>query len=443
MLTNLTARFAALITAFKLIFLLQWSKLSSDQIVLEIFGASKGTSGERSERLAGVFVSENVVNLSDKNLSEDQIKLLSKGLKFSPTPRDIDKGQLKADVDAFKRRIRLSWYFKDEENSDYDPDAFYVISGWNPPRADNILETYLSLLEKEVLSVSPEGRNFSNLSFGERQALGELKSDKTIVIKEADKGSAVVVWDRQDYVAEANRQLSDSGVYEELDRDPTAEVEAEIRNCVSEIQVCDPGVSDKGASYLQVKKSKLGRFYLLPKIHKGLSNVVGRPVISNCGTATEHISEFLDHHLNPLVSNTGSYVKDTNHFLLLLAGLGDIPGDALLCTADVVGLYPSIPRDEDLEAMRCALDSRRNPGVSTSSLVNLAKVVLENNVFEFDGKVYKQKLGTAIGTKFAPAYANLFMADFETKLLDGSVDKPLVWFRYIDDVFFHLDSWSE
>lgn len=89
--------------------------------------------------------------------------------------------------------MKLAWFFKDEEDSDYDPDTFYVKSSWNPPKADNILETYLYLLEKEMLSVSPEGRNFSNLSFGERQALGKLKSDKSIVIKEADKGSAVVV----------------------------------------------------------------------------------------------------------------------------------------------------------------------------------------------------------------------------------------------------------
>ena len=50
--------------------------------------------------------------------------------------------------------------------------------------------------------------------------------------------------------------------------------------------------------------------------------------------------------------------------------------------------------------------------------------------------MYRQKLGTAIGTKFAPAFANLFMADLENKLLDGCVDKPLVWLRYNDDVFF-------
>ena len=45
-------------------------------------------------------------------------------------------------------------------------------------------------------------------------------------------------------------------------------------------------------------------------------------------------------------------------------------------------------------------------------------------------------MGTAIGTKFAPAYANLFMTRLEEKLLEASPDKPLIWMRFIDDVFF-------
>ena len=43
--------------------------------------------------------------------------------------------------------------------------------------------------------------------------------------------------------------------------------------------------------------------YLLPKIHKRLVNVSGRPVISNCGTPTEKDSEFLDHHLQPIMKS--------------------------------------------------------------------------------------------------------------------------------------------
>ena len=45
-------------------------------------------------------------------------------------------------------------------------------------------------------------------------------------------------------------------------------------------------------------------------------------------------------------------------------------------------------------------------------------------------------MGTAIGTKFAPAYANLFMTRLEERLLEASPYKPLIWMRFIDDVFF-------
>ena len=52
--------------------------------------------------------------------------------------------------------------------------------------------------------------------------------------------------------------------------------------------------------------------YLLPKNHKRLVNVHGRPVISDCGTPTEKASEFLDHHLQPIMKSGTSYIKDTN-----------------------------------------------------------------------------------------------------------------------------------
>ena len=48
--------------------------------------------------------------------------------------------------------------------------------------------------------------------------------------------------------------------------------------------------------YFMVKDTTFARFYLLPKIHKRLHDVPGRPVISNCGYYTENISSFLDFH---------------------------------------------------------------------------------------------------------------------------------------------------
>ena len=63
------------------------------------------------DRLKGHFVSGSVVNLSRRDLSEEDMRLLSKGLKFSPTPTDIDKAKLKEDLEAYKRRMRLRWQY--------------------------------------------------------------------------------------------------------------------------------------------------------------------------------------------------------------------------------------------------------------------------------------------------------------------------------------------
>ena len=339
----------------------------------EVQVAVQAVEEDDNGRLIGRFVSGSVVNLSRRELSKEDVSLLSKGLKFSPTPTDIDKAQLEADIEDFKRRMRLRWHFRNNEDDSftYDDNHFRIKSTWQPPKDDPILENYFSLLEREVLSASPEGKNFSNLSPSEQLSLKQLKCDRNIVIKEADKGSAVVVWDRGDYINEANRQLDDRQVYEEMEVDPTVDLGKTINSRLNELREGDPGLEEV-TEYLEVTDSRLGRFYLLPKIHKGLSSVKGRPFISNCGTITEHISEHLDHHLNPLVSQSRSYVKDTNHFLSMLSKLGKIPKGALLCTVDVVGLYPSIPHGEGLEAIREALDRRENPGVATDTLVGLA-----------------------------------------------------------------------
>ena len=66
----------------------------------------------------------------------------------------------------------------------------------------------------------------------------------------------------------------------------------------------------------------------------------------------------------------------------------------------------------------------------------MAEFVLKNNLFEFKSKVYQQKSGTAIGTKFAPPHACIYMDEVEQNFLETQDKKPLIWLRYIDDIFF-------
>ena len=68
--------------------------------------------------------------------------------------------------------------------------------------------------------------------------------------------------------------------------------------------------------------------------------------------AREKISEFLDFHVQPLVGQVDSIIKDSTDFLKKLVRLGHIQSTAILCTIDVVGFYPHIPHGEGLEALR-------------------------------------------------------------------------------------------
>ena len=95
----------------------------------------------------------------------------------------------------------------------------------------------------------------------------------------------------------------------------------------------------------------------------------------------------------------------------------DLPEDSLLVSFDVVRLYPHIPHEEGFEIMKEFLNQREVKDISTKGLCHLATIILKNNFFERGEEVYHQLLGTAIETKFAPTYANLFMAGLEKKNL--------------------------
>ena len=94
-----------------------------------------------------------------------------------------------------------------------------------------------------------------------------------------------------------------------------------------------------------------------------------------------------------------------------------IPDDAVLVTSNAVALYPSIPHEAVLKALKDALDNREYKSIITGELVKIARFVLHYNYFEFNGIVKQQISGTAIGTKFAPTYACIFMDKLETDIL--------------------------
>ena len=221
----------------------------------------------------------------------------------------LNEPELGKDFEDFPCRMRYKWHFRNElsENVSETP-AFRPKSVWKPPKGYASLEVFSSRLEKELFSDDHTKSTQSNLSDDEWKALRSLAADKTVVMKGADKGSSVVVWDRSDHLHEASRQLQDQNIYKNVKFNENILTDLVAKSNKIFKRLCSHKlISEKELKYFTYnfkKATNLGKLYFLPKIHKRLSAVPGRPVISNCGTPTEKVSEYLDYILKPIMQDS-------------------------------------------------------------------------------------------------------------------------------------------
>ena len=124
-----------------------------------------------------------------------------------------------------------------------------------------------------------------------------------------------------------------------------------------------------------------------------------------------------------------------------------VPTNTLLASFDIEALYSNIPHELGIKAVHFLLD--KYPEIlksrfSKEFILDGIKLILENNIFSFNDKHYKQVKGTAMGTKFAPVYATLTVGYLEEKLYKeietyfGSEFGTYFinnWKRFLDDCF--------
>ena len=435
--------------------------LTKEQLELAALNAQPGILPKDTKFES--YIGHNVINLSNVHLTEHQIRALEKGLTFCPTPNAPDKSQIWEDFKEFHRRLELMQFFKPQENqpevnisqsiidfmnenaktecneSTIESDPYKEIhknfknkSSWKPSPPNKTLDSFKRAFKMDLLNCRTHSSPNKNLTKQEWIGLKQLSSNPEIVIKKADKGSAIVVMQTTDYLREGYRQLSDRNFYTKLTEDPTLSISNKICAVLSEMKNLKL-ITEKNFEYFQIKNPKAGRFYLLPKIHK--KQVPGRPICSSIGHPTCNISKFVDAHIKEYVPKTQSYVRDTQHFISRLKELGQIPEGALLVTLDVSSLYTNIPNQEGILAVAAHLRKDRTKDPISPYILQLLRLVLHSMNFTFNDQHFLQIGGTAMGTALAPNYANLFMDRFETRALKGWDKQPLLWLRFIDDIF--------
>ena len=178
-------------------------------------------------------------------------------------------------------------------------------------------------------------------------------------------------------------------------------------------------------------------FYGLPTVHK--PNIPLQPIVSACDSSTDQLSNYVTHSKQPLVETLLSYIWDSKHFLQLLESLLPLPENAILVAADVTSLYTNILYEAGLESVLHYMKLHANtlpPGAwSPDTTGILLETILKSNNLSFMDKHCLQLVGTTMGTKAAPSYANLLMGRYEETICEIFIWAILFWKRFIDNIF--------
>eukprot|EP00745_Piridium_sociabile_P022976 TRINITY_DN35811_c0_g1_i2.p1 TRINITY_DN35811_c0_g1~~TRINITY_DN35811_c0_g1_i2.p1 ORF type:complete len:584 (-),score=113.49 TRINITY_DN35811_c0_g1_i2:126-1877(-) len=231
--------------------------------------------------------------------------------------------------------------------------------------------------------------------------------------------------------------------YREINKDPSKQTAQTSNKLINKLHA-DGYINNNTQRWAltEPKDIRTHIFYHLPKIHKTLDKPPGRPIVSGVGGPTETLSKLVDHWLRDIVIELPSYIKDSTHMLRLIQDWnttnGPFPSQTLLVSIDVVGLYTNIPHEDMMNAVKYFLITKLPPNVPpTERVLEIIHHVLTNNVFTFEGKLYEQIHGTAMGTPMAPSVANIFMGWLESNILENSPVRVNTeyWKRFIDDIF--------
>ena len=399
-----------------------------------------------------------VINLSTKieNISSHQLLLFFLGKSFAPTPSLPDYSQFRMDILQFAYRLRWAWYWHKNPKPVTEGNTNYEIQMLEKKLIDkkvtkqirssdnHCLELFITKVSDELLqSVSKTKKKLpDNIPTKSRQALDEMKNWKDVIIRPADKGSTFFIMDRSDYVLRTLEHLSDPTTFVVIKNKHIAINQVvEVITQWTQLYDKEPGMtSSVKKCVIPDEYCKPGNNYINPKAHKPEKNYVGRLISTGCASHTKNLAALTAIELNKV--ELKYIIKDTNHLLRKIKDINEQKllhnKDVIHVSFDVVNMFPSISKSVGLEQCRQHLDKRDAPLFSTNCIIDALEITLNHNLTEFEGVVYKQIKGTAMGPKNACAYADVAMNSIDVMVNEGNWDqncKPVLWGRFRDDIY--------
>lgn len=160
----------------------------------------------------------------------------------------------------------------------------------------------------------------------------------------------------------------------------------------------------------------------------------GRPIVSDTNSVSRKSADLVECFLAPLAKLTPTYVRDSLHVVSILKDVV-VPDDVILFTMDINSLYTNIPIEDGLAAVSRAFLKHQDPRRPDLTILSILRTLLTSNDFVFRKERFLQIKGVAMGSAFGASLANIYLIEWEEKVLKTSPKVPMLWIRYIDDIF--------
>ena len=256
-----------------------------------------------------------------------------------------------------------------------------------------------------------------NNTVDEFKAIKELREDQSRVVLTTDKGVAMVIMDKKEYMDKAIGLLSDTNTYMIISRDPTNEHKNNLIGILKDIKA---NRWTQGLNLFQNVPYQCSAPTVLWSPQNPQSWHPLRPIVSSRGSITYGVAKELASIIHPLVGQSQHHLKNTQHFIQQIQQVKLEQGE-VISSYDVKALFTSVPVDPSINIVKQRLTQDptlpQRTQMSIPQIVTLLEFCLKNTYFLFQGKYYEQVHGAAMGSPISPLIANLFMEEFEVKAL--------------------------
>lgn len=257
-----------------------------------------------------------------------------------------------------------------------------------------------------------------------------LKENNNIIITSSDKGNVTVAMLKEDYNSKMEDLLKDSNTYKIIKKDPTLTLKN--KNNALILKMYKNNIIDKSIKLkLHINNANCPRIYGNPKIHK--EHFPLRPIVSSINSPAYKLSKHLTYILNN-ISNNDINIKNSYEFKNFINNT-PIVNENQLVSFDVISLFTNIPIDKVIEIIETKWEKlKQYTNIPKESFIIMLKFCIsECNYFSFNGVIYKQIDGCAMGNPLAPILACIVMDNLIETTIEKSLNKPIFFKKYVDD----------